>query len=70
MTSQTKKKEIKEKISGAICGGVISESKFQSNPWAYMMAFVMPDKWFKKYVATKDKKAREQLFNKYARSIV
>ena len=62
---------MKEKIiGGSICGGVISESKFQSNPWAYMMNYVMPDKWYKKYVATKDKKARERLFNKYARSII
>jgi len=66
-------KEIKEKIeeSGSLCGGVISESKFKSNPWADMMAYVMPDKQFNKYlVFKKQKKEKEatKLFNKYAYS--
>lgn len=40
-----------EEQSGAICGGVISESKYQSDPWAYMMATILPDDKYKKYIA-------------------
>ena len=66
MTTKTKKKEI---IYGSICGGVVSESLFNSNPWAYMMGYSLPDKQFKKYVAYKkagkDKEATK-IFERYA----
>ena len=64
-------KEIKEKSGGAICGGVISESKFKSNPWAFMMAYTMPDIKFNQYVVYKKlgkEKEAQKLFDKYAYS--
>ncbi len=55
----------------AMCGGVISDSLFNSNPWAYMMCYTMPDDKFKQYAelknAGKDKEA-SKLFDKYAYS--
>lgn len=61
----------KKKTTGsAMCGGVISQSMFDSSPMGYMMCFVMPDKWYKKYVALKDEKKQHQLFVKHARSII
>lgn len=59
-----------EKQSGAICGGVISQSKFDSDPWAYMMAWVMPDDKYKKYINEKDRKKQQKIFEKYARSVI
>lgn len=54
---------------GAMCGGVISQSLFDSDPWAYMMAYSLPDLQFEKYKALKnagkDKEATK-LFEKYA----
>ncbi|HEX8196335.1 MAG TPA: hypothetical protein VF571_09120 [Pyrinomonadaceae bacterium] len=58
------------KGNGVMCGGVVSQSTFNSNPWAYMMCFVMPDKEFEKYNAEKDEKKRKELFKKYARSVI
>ena len=59
--------------SGAICGGVISESLMMSDVWAYMMAYYLPDEWFEKYKAAKesgnDKKAIK-IFDKHARSMI
>ena len=58
---------------GSICGGVISQSKFDSNPWAYMMMMYMPDKQFKKYVELiKDGKDKEaaKFSEKHARSAI
>ncbi len=59
--------------AGAICGGVISKSLFDSDPWAYMMQYYMEDKYFNKYKALKafgkDKEARK-LFEKHARSAI
>lgn len=40
--------------AGGFCGGVISQSLFLSEPMAYMMAWVMPDKYFEKYKALKE----------------
>lgn len=58
---------------GAICGGVINQSLFDSDPWAYMMAWILPDKQFEKYKklkeANKDKEA-EKVFEKYAWSAI
>ena len=55
---------------GAICGGVISESKYLSNPWAYMMAWRLPDDKYAKYIAEKDEKKKRRIFEKYARSSI
>ena len=67
-------------MGSAICGGVISKTKFFGNPGAYMMCYYMPDKQYKKYVELKkknrlglDKKAgleAERLFDKYAISAI
>ena len=58
---------------GAMCGGVISESLFNSNPGAYMMSYYMADDKFKKYVelkkSGKDKEAT-RFFNKHAYSAI
>lgn len=57
----------------AICGGVVSETLFFSDPWAYMMAYRMPDKEFKQYQAAVkkgDKKEADRLFKKYAVSAI
>jgi hypothetical protein len=55
---------------GAMCGGVVSKSLFNSNPMAFMMAYYMDDKHFEKYKVEKDKKKRHNLFEKYARSAI
>jgi len=58
-------------MAGAICGGVIPLSKFTKDPYAYMMAFVMPDEHYDKYIELKKAgKAKEAtaIFDKYARS--
>lgn len=60
-------------MGSAICGGVISDSKFQKDPMAYMMCFVMPDDKFKEYevaVKNKDQKKRRELFSQYAMSVI
>ena len=75
MTKPTKRKEggkYKENV-GAICGGVVSKTLFDSDPWAYMMAYYIEDKYFEKYRAANEagnrKKAKE-IFRKYARSAI
>lgn len=55
---------------GGVCGGVVSQSTFDSEPWAYLMAYVMPDKWFEKYAKEKDEKKAKLLFDKYAKSMI
>lgn len=62
-----------DKIEGAMCGGVISESLFQSDPMAYMMAWVMPDDKFEAYKKLHDEGKREEankLMHEHARSII
>lgn len=63
-----------KEFEGAICGGVISQSKDRADEkkygvWANAMCYVMPDKWFKKYVelknAHKDKEAKK-IFDEHA----
>jgi len=66
------------KNTGAICGGVISESQHRKNMkidiWLDTMAYVMPDEQFKEYQdALKDGRKfmleyADKLFKKYARS--
>lgn len=56
---------------GAICGGVINQSLFDSDPWAYMMAYILPDKQFdiyKKLKKAKKEKEAGMIFKKYAYS--
>lgn len=55
---------------GSMCGGVISQSLFESDPWAYMMAYYMEDEKFEEYRAEKDEKKRRELFKKYAMSAI
>lgn len=58
---------------GAMCGGVVSQSTFDSDPWAYMMAFVMPDDRFEQYKICKrekDEKKAKELFDKFAVSMI
>jgi hypothetical protein len=56
--------------TGSMCGGVISQSTFDSNPWAYMMAYVMPDDKFELYKNEKDEKKSNKLFDKFAKSMI
>lgn len=59
-------------MSGAICGGVVSMSMFMQDPWAYMMAYVMKDRYYKWYIAAKkrgDAKRAKELFCKHAISM-
>ena len=56
--------------SCAMCGGVVSQSMFDSNPMAYMMAYYMEDKKFAQYKKIKDKKEQHLFFEKYARSAI
>lgn len=61
---------------GSLCGGVISRSLFESDPWAYMMAYYMDDDKFeiyKKLTASggkADKKSAREWFEKYAWSAI
>lgn len=55
---------------GAMCGGVISQSTFNSNPWAYIMAYVMPDDKFELYKMEKDEKKRKELFKRFSKSMI
>ena len=62
----------------SICGGIISESEFnirlkQHKIEGVMMAFILPDKHYKKYWELKDKGKDERagkLFNKHSWSII
>ena len=61
---------------GSICGGVVSKSMFDSDPWAYMVAYYMDDDKFeiyKKLVNSEgvaDQKSAKEWFKKYARSAI
>jgi hypothetical protein len=70
MTNLNKKAK-KTKEGGSICGGVIPDSIFNKDPWAYMMAYTMPDKIYKKYallVKSGKEKEAKILFDKHAYS--
>ena len=59
--------------SGAMCGGVVSKSLFDSDPWAYIMAWYMEDDRFAEYKALKKAGKDEEatkIFDKYARSAI
>ena len=58
---------------GAMCGGVISETLMFSDPWAYMMAYYLPDEQFALYKKAKEarnNKEASKIFDKYARSMI
>jgi len=62
--------------AGAMCGGVVSKSRFDADPWGLMMAYYMEDDKFEIYKKLKSdstkagqKKAKEW-FDKYARSAI
>ena len=58
---------------GSMCGGVISESLMMSDPWAYMMAYYLPDEHFKTYKELKEKgwdKHAKVIFDKFAKSMI
>ncbi len=60
-------------LGGAICGGVIKKSLFDSDPWAYMMSYIMDDDMFEKYKIAKangDKKLANKIFNEHAKSMI
>uniref|UniRef100_A0A6M3K0P2 Uncharacterized protein n=1 Tax=viral metagenome TaxID=1070528 RepID=A0A6M3K0P2_9ZZZZ len=58
----------------AICGGVISLSMLKKGMkkygiWFGMMSFVMPDKYYKKFITYKkagNEKMAQKLFDRYA----
>jgi len=60
-------------MSGAICGGIISSSTLKKamkkDVYACMMAFVMPDKQYNKFIGYKKQgkeKEAKKLFDRYA----
>ena len=63
-------------LGGAICGGVISKSLFDSEPMAYLMSYVMDDDKFEIYKklnsskGTSDQKEAKRWFKKYAVSMI
>ena len=60
----------------ALCGGIVSKSMFDSDPWAYMMAYYMEDDKFETYkklkssANKKDEKSAKEWFRKYAKSAI
>lgn len=59
--------------AGGMCGGVISKSMFDSDPWAYMMAYYMDDERFEEYKKLKEAgkhKEATMLFEEHARSAI
>lgn len=59
--------------NGAICGGVISDSLFNTDPMAYMMCYTMPDDKFYEYKKLREsgkEKEATKLFEKYAYSAI
>lgn len=55
---------------GAMCGGVVSKSRFYADPWGLMMAYYMEDDKFEVYKKIEDEKKRHKYFEKYARSAI
>jgi len=55
---------------GAMCGGVVSKSRFDADPWGLMMAYYMEDDKFEVYKKITDDKKRHAYFEKYARSAI
>jgi hypothetical protein len=57
-------------MGSAICGGVISQTQFDSDPLAYMMSWYMEDSKFEAYQMIKNPKEKARFFNKHARSAI
>jgi len=64
---------MEKKMTGAICGGVISETMLKrgmkKDVYFGMMSFVMPDKQYKKFIVYRNQhkgKEAKKLFNRYA----
>ncbi len=60
-------------MNGSICGGVISLSQHKKNMrkniWADMMAFIMPDKQYTRFIKLKQQgkeKEAQKVFDRYA----
>jgi len=68
MRNYTLKEKLKSTVDGAICGGVISDSLFDTDPMAYLMCWTMPDDKFELYKNETNKKKKSALFDKYAYS--
>ena len=63
-----KREEIKTKSGSSLCGGVISQS-MEREGWFGMVAFVLPDRHYGKYIHYKicgKNKEAEKIFDKYA----
>lgn len=57
----------------AICGGVVSQSKFFSDPGLYMLCFILPDPQYEKWLKLKElgkEKEAKRLFKKYSGSAI
>lgn len=54
----------------AICGGVVNQTTYDSDPWAYMMCWIMPDKEYSWWVEEKDEKLKAILFKTFAYSAI
>ena len=63
-------------MTGFSCGGVVSKTMFDSDPWAYMMCYYMDDERFDEYkqlCSIKEKWAEREarlFFKKYAQSAI
>ena len=55
--------------SDSMCGGVISQSRFDECPMGNMMAYVMPDDKFEIYKKLSGDK-KHKYFEKHARSMI
>ena len=59
---------------GFVCGGIISKSTFDSDPWAYMMCYFMDDDRFAEYTELCKEpgmeKERIKFFNKHKLSAI
>lgn len=64
------------KFAGFVCGGVIAESLFNSDPWAYLMCYYLPDARFTEYKTLREnpqkwaQREADRFFKKYAKSAI
>lgn len=60
-------------LEGAMCGGVVNQTLFESDPMAYMMAYILPDDKFSAYMLAKktgNDKLAKQIFDNHAWSAI
>lgn len=58
---------------GSICGGVVSKSRFDADPWGLMMAYYMEDDKFEEYKKLKTEgknKEATKFFEQHAQSAI